>query len=359
MQHTLIAVFDNRADAQSALTELLSAGFDRTSVRLNDEGSGSAGVTTASTTSHTSSNEGVGASIKNFFGDLFGDDSSAPHGQKYSSALERGHHALTVTATDEDQVERAADIIERFNPIDIDEKTAEWGTGTASTPVSAAAPVQGNIAVATPERDAGTTAIPIVQEQLKVGKREVARGGVRVYSRIVETPVQENISLREEHVHVERRPVDQLLDANNTAAFKEQTIELRETGEEAVVQKTARVVEEVVIGKDVTQRQETVNDTVRHTEVQVEQLGAQGARDDAAYKTHWSTNYGSTGKAYEDYAPAYAYGNEMAGKYRGRDWNDVENNLRSDWDARNSTNGASTWEQFKGAVRQGWNSMTK
>jgi uncharacterized protein (TIGR02271 family) len=357
MQHTLIAVFDDRADAQSAMTELLSAGFDRASVRLNEEGSSSAGITAVDNTSHNSSGEGVGASIKNFFGDLFGDDSSAPHGQKYSSALERGHHALSVTATDEDQVERAADIIERFNPVDIDEKTAEWGTATASTPVPTTDTVQSNKAVAKPEHDTGATTIPIVQEQLKVGKREVARGGVRVYSRIVETPVQENISLREEHVHVERRPVDQLLDVNNTIAFKEQTIELRETGEEAVVQKTARVVEEVLIGKDVTQRQETVTDTVRHTEVEVEQLGAQAGLD-AAYKTHWSTNYGSTGKSYDDYAPAYAYGNEMAGKYRGRDWNDVESNLRSDWDSRNSSSGASTWEQFKGAVHHGWKSIT-
>jgi uncharacterized protein (TIGR02271 family) len=359
MQHTLIAVFDNRADAQSAMTELLSVGFDRASVRMNEEESSSAGITAGGSTSRTSSDEGVSASIKNFFDDLLGDDSSAAHEQKYSSALERGHHALTVTATDEDQVERAAEVIERFNPIDIDEKTAEWGTATASTPAPTTGTVESNKAVATPERSAGTTAIPIVQEQLKVGKREVARGGVRVYSRIVETPVQENIILREEHVHVERRPVDQLLDVNNTTAFKEQTIELRERGEEAVVQKTARVVEEVVIGKDVTERQETVSDTVRHTEVEVEQLGAEAERDNATYKTHWSTNYGSTGKSYDDYAPAYAYGNEMAGKYRGREWNDVENNLRSDWDSRNSTSGASTWEQFKGAVRHGWNSMTK
>jgi uncharacterized protein (TIGR02271 family) len=365
MQHTLIAVFDNRSDAQNAMTELLGAGFDRTQLRLNED-SGTEVNIASSGTSGGEADEGVGASIKHFFSGLFDDDNDTAHTKKYSTALARGHHALTVTATDENQVERAADIVERFGPIDIDEKAAEWeGASTSQTPVVgsdhayAAGNVQSNDTASSPQRDvSGGTAIPIVQEQLKVGKREVQRGGVRVYSRIVETPVQESVSLREEHVHVERRPVDQLLNADNTVAFKEQTIELRETGEEAVVQKTARVVEEVVVSKDVTERQESINDTVRHTEVEVEQLGAQAASDDTAYRSHWTSNYATSGKAYEDYAPAYSFGSDMANQYRGRQWNDVEGDVRSSWEARN-VGGASTWEQFKGAVRHGWDSITK
>jgi uncharacterized protein (TIGR02271 family) len=111
--------------------------------------------------------------------------------------------------------------------------------------------------------------IPIVEEQLRVGKRETERGRVRVRSYIVETPVNETVALREEHVHVERRPVDQPLSAGDDA-FRERTIEAVEHGEEAVVSKEARVREELVIRKDVEQRDEAISDTVRRTEVEVD-----------------------------------------------------------------------------------------
>src|SRR5206468_6479790 len=140
----------------------------------------------------------------------------------------------------------------------------------------------------------------------KIGKREVQRGGVRVFSRVIETPVNESVSLREEHVNVERRPVDQPISTTDATAFKEQSIELREKAEEAVVQKSARVVEEVVVGKEATQRQENITDTVRHTEVQVENLGGSDLNDDTYYRSHFTSNYGTTGGNYDDYAPAYS-----------------------------------------------------
>ena len=122
------------------------------------------------------------------------------------------------------------------------------------------------------------TAIPIVEERLVVGKREVDRGGVRVRSYVVETPVSEQVSLREENVDVQRRTVDRpLTDADD--AFRERTIEMTETGEEAVVGKQAVVTEEIGLKKDVGQRTEEVRDTVRHTEVEVERTD--GLRDPA------------------------------------------------------------------------------
>lgn len=117
----------------------------------------------------------------------------------------------------------------------------------------------------------GETAIPVVEEELQVGKREVERGGVRVESRVSERPVEEQVHLREEHVHVERRPVDRPVgDAENL--FREGTLEVSERAEEAVVAKEARVVEEVVVGKEVSERTETIRDTVRRTDVNVEEV---------------------------------------------------------------------------------------
>ena len=415
MQHTLIAVFDNRNDAQSAMTEMLGAGFSQNEIRLSDDNAGVSDMTESTTTSGAAG-EGIGAHITNFFKGIFGEDTPTVQ-QKYSTAIQHGHFVLTVAAQSEEEVERAADIVERFGPVDIDEKAAGWAGasdmpqsgmprtdamsnlsgaqtgaslqsqtgaglsqsnpgmqgGTAQTGSLQGGSVQdagisGSLS-GSQQRDTESTAIPVVQEQLRVGKREVQRGGVRVFSRIVETPVNESVNLREEHVSVERRPVDQPVSAANMEAFQEQTIELREAAEEAVVEKTARVVEEVVVGKQVTERQQDIHDTVRHTDVQVEQLGgatAANAADtanagmtgstasDAAWRTHWTTNYGNAGGAYEDYAPAYSYGNQMAGQYKGREWDDVEGDLRTDWDTRNGKSGASTWEKFKGAIRQGW-----
>jgi stress response protein YsnF len=92
---------------------------------------------------------------------------------------------------------------------------------------------------------------------------------VRIRSYVVETPVEERVTLREERVAVERRPVDRAV-GDAEQAFQERTIEAEERGEEAVVSKETRVKEEVVVRKEADQRTETVSDTVRSTEVDVE-----------------------------------------------------------------------------------------
>jgi hypothetical protein len=124
-----------------------------------------------------------------------------------------------------------------------------------------------------------------------------------------------------------------------------------------VVQKSARVVEEVTIGKQVSERQEQIQDTVRHTEVEVERLDATAADDESYYRNHYQSNFAAGGGAYDDYAPAYNYGSQMRSQYAGRQWDDVETDLHANWDSRNS-GGASTWEKMKAAVRHGWDRMT-
>ncbi|WP_426173932.1 DUF2382 domain-containing protein [Massilia sp. TWR1-2-2] len=369
MQHTLVAVFDNRTDAQSAMDELLASGFSRQEVRLSEGTTGTTATlgTTGTTTGSTASSDDSSftGSIKHFFSDLFGSDDDTPV-NKYSEAVTRGSHVLTVVTASEPEVERAADLIERFGPVDIDEKASQWsgatstgqpqysGAGAQQSALLSAQNAQGTQHGSQQRATGESAAIPIIQEELQVGKREVQRGGVRVFQRMVETPVSDTVSLREEHVHVERRPLDQPASSADLAAFQEKSIELRETAEEAVVQKSPRVVDEVVIGKEVTSREEQISDTVRHTEVDVQQLG--GQENDADYRNHFNSNYATAGGRYEDYAPAYGYGSTMASsQYRGRSWDEVEPNLRSDWETRNP---GSTWEKMKSAVRHGWERVT-
>jgi len=370
MAHTLAAVFDNRADADRARAELKTSGFDDTSVQLSDSASAS-GTSASSSTSTSDGGESIGSSIKHFFTHLFGDDDN----DVYTEAVSRGNAVLTVQADTEEQIERAADIVERYGPIDIDEHQNQWrATGWSGAQAQSAAQqnqqsaasvqsstqagsLQGGSQSQSSRQYAnqGQQTIPVVEEALQVGKRAVQRGGVRIFQRVVETPVRENVTLREEHVNVERHPVNQPVDPSRIDTFKESTVELREMAEEAVVQKTARVVEEVVVGKQVTERQDQVSDTVRRTEVEVEQLGS--ADDDTYFRGHWTSNYASQGGAYEDYEPAYRYGSAMRSStsYQGRSWDDAESTLRSNWESRYPQ---SAWEKFKAAIRHGWERVT-
>ena len=371
MQHTLVAVFDNRNDAQEALDDLVSSGFSRQEVRLSEGDPASDSASTAraagSTGSERSDDGSFTSGIKNFFADVFGGDRDED-ARLYSGAVSHGNYVLTLKTDSEPEVERAADIIERYGPIDIDEHSQQWaGQGASyqgSSTTQQSQPMSQQYAAGTLDTGArtdlqggqgaiqrgDTTAIPVIQEELKIGKRAVERGGVRIYQRVVETPVSESVGLREEHVNVERHAVDRPVTAADASAFQETTIEVRETAEEAVVQKTARVVEEVIVGKEVTQRNEQISDTVRRTEVDVQQLAP---ADDTYFRGHWTSNFANDGGTYDDYAPAYSYGSSMASSetYRGRPWNEVETNLRSDWESRYPH---STWERMKAAVRHGW-----
>jgi uncharacterized protein (TIGR02271 family) len=392
MSHTLAAVFDNRADAESARDELISAGIGGTSVHLNAEagnqGAGLGTTAAGSSASASSSTEGssVGDSIKHFFSNLFGDDDDDR--VVYGEAVSRGNIVLTVQTDTQEEIERAADVVERFGPVDIDEHRSGWEAGGwsaaqarssslssstlsasqqgASSQGSSLTGTQGSQNLSTSQgsqslsnvgslqrADTESQVLPVIQEELKVGKREVQRGGVRIYQRVVETPVNESVSLREEHVNVERRPVDRPIDPAQVGTFQESSFELRENAEEAVVQKTARVVEEVVVGKEVSQRTEQISDTVRSTEVDIEQLGS--TDDEDYYRSHWTSNFASAGGTYEDYAPAYRYGAAQRGSSSGRSWDDTEPTLRSSWESRYPE---STWEKVKAAVRHGWERIT-
>jgi stress response protein YsnF len=119
--------------------------------------------------------------------------------------------------------------------------------------------------------------VPLVEEELRVGTREVVRGGAKVRSRMEEVPVVQEIELMEEFARVERRPVSRLVDAEELergGLMRERVIEIAQVREEAVVHKEAFVHEEIVVSKTVEHRVEQIHETVRRTEVEVEELRA-------------------------------------------------------------------------------------
>ena len=123
-----------------------------------------------------------------------------------------------------------------------------------------------------------------VEENLQVGKLTVQKGGVRVHQRMVETPVEEQVTLRDERASIERKAVDRpATEADLQTAFKDRDIDIRETAEEAVVAKTAKVVEEIQVGKQATERVETVRETLRRTEIDVENTDSMATGKKQAY----------------------------------------------------------------------------
>jgi len=209
--------------------------------------------------------------------------------------------------------------------------------------------------------------LEVVEEQMEVGKREVEKGGVRVKRTVEEKPVEEKVNLREEHVRVERRPVDRPATAADANAFRETTVEVTERAEQPVVSKTARVIEEVIVGKEITNRTETVRDTVRRSDVEVDTLPgsnapvsgttrATGVARFEEFDNDFQTNYRSAPFAkeytYDQVRPVYRYGYDLASdpSFRGRDWSAIETDARSRWETRNP----GTWERFKDSVRHAW-----
>lgn len=119
--------------------------------------------------------------------------------------------------------------------------------------------------------------LPVAQEYLQVSKRTVDAGGVRIYRRIAEVPVQQQVALEDQQVSIERNPVNRAATETERIQSGEQTVELTETREDLIVYKAAHVIEEVIVGRAATERVERVQETVRRTEIEVERIAPETA----------------------------------------------------------------------------------
>ena len=201
--------------------------------------------------------------------------------------------------------------------------------------------------------------LPVVEEELQVGKKKVEKGAVRVKTTVTETPVEADVHLHEERVEVKRRPVNRAVTGADVAAFQEGTIELKESAEEVVVTKKSRVVEEVVVGKKGSDKTQTVKDTVRKTDVEVENVATAPVVTEGGFETfrptfekHHKSHYAKAGAAFAAYSPAYEFGHTLAGdsRYATGEWTTIEPQARKTWEAKHK----GTWEEFKDAIHHAW-----
>ncbi len=317
MTRLITAMFDSRTAADAAAEQLArELMLDRAAIRVHGDDRGD---TSSANRSDNDSEPGFWASLR----DLFVPDEERT---TYAEGMRRGAFLLSADIG-EDQIDHAMDMLEAHGAVDLDNREAEWRAsgwtgqsmsgestpretttlptspeigvaGTTREPIIArpggaggdfsnhpapgsmtdeqgriagAGPVQTDKPATRPSATGRDTeeVIPVVEERMQIGKRDVERGRVRVRSYVVETPVSEQVTLRSENVKVERRTVDRAATPGDDL-FRERTIEAVERGEEAVVAKETRVTGEVVLRKDTTERTETVQDTVRRTEIDVQ-----------------------------------------------------------------------------------------
>lgn len=247
---TVAALFDSHADAERARSRLAQIGIPADMIDITDQEA-------VPRTASPSEPEGLWEKIKSMV--MPETDRS-----EYEEGIRRGGSLLSAPVEDP-LTEDAIATLEECHPIDIDQRRTEWGKSGWSLQ-----PGSGTTAATSSSRDGiREEVIPVAEEQLRVGKREVSRGGMRVRSYVVEEPVQQNVRLRQEHVEIERRRASPMTSAQGDP-LEERTVEMRETAEEPVVQKDTRVKEEVVVRKRAEEREQPVKGTVRRTKVEME-----------------------------------------------------------------------------------------
>lgn len=278
MSRTITALYDSRTDAEAARSRLTATNIDADNVRIIDQNE-AGGFGSSSTGS--SSGHGFWASIK----DVFVPDEDR---HSYDEGLRRGG-VMLYASVDDDDVERAVTVLEETGSVDMDERENNWRsegwagyTPSADTSYGASSSSGATSGLSGNNDRSQEEHIQLAEEELRVGKREVNRGGARIRTYVTERPATEQVTLREEHVNVERRPIDGTTSSanlDNGALFQERTIEMTETAEEAVVDKRARVTEELVVSKTAEERTETISDTVRKTEVDIDETAGRDSSD--------------------------------------------------------------------------------
>lgn len=241
---TLICLYHSKDHAQIAMEKVLAAGVPEANITV-------VGLDGSSI-----------ASSRSTLAELNVPEKDIEH---LLEGISDGGAVLSVAALS-DHVEAVEEIFHKYAS-KIDETEVEDDMSASALPAAVEAD-----ALPVPFEADNASVIPIVEEEMEVGKRTVDAGGVRVFRKIVSIPVEESIQLREEHISVERQAVDRAVTDADLAAQGDRVIELTETAEEAVVGKSARVVEEIRVGKEVSEHTEHIEESVRRTEIAIEEV---------------------------------------------------------------------------------------
>lgn len=261
----IVTMFSTLAQAEGAKRNLIKAGFSdhNIDVLYGD---------------HLKS-EGHEARHPSIWQRLFGKTVDEEQAEVFEDALNSGGVVLTLRAS-EDELPRALSIIDAHDTVDMpgrnpaSNRDDEIYAGYATSQEPAVAGTDATLPVRTSLKgdESEEDVLRLAQERVEIGKRLVSEGTTRVRRYTVTDDVAEDVSLHEQHADIFRRSVGNIASPEDVD-WTDKTIEVAETHERPVINKTAEVKEELVVRKDQSDHVETVSDTVRRQEADIEHVG--------------------------------------------------------------------------------------
>jgi uncharacterized protein (TIGR02271 family) len=268
---TLVAAFDTKDHATAAVNALKAGGFHSDDISIVDSTRLAAG-------------KGVTAADPKRIGLwqwLFG-DINRYEANVYADTIKEGGTVVAVRVPP-DQVAQASGILDLHHPINVPDRAVTAGFAPvahvetavkeiASVPLAAAQAV----AVTPKLAEVHGDTLRLAEEQLQVGKKLVETGRTRVRRFTTERDVAQDVTLHEEHAEVLRKALSAQPAELTDVDWADSTLEVVETKEQALVSKTARLVEEVSLRRKGDDHVETIHEKLRRQQAEVEQVDATG-----------------------------------------------------------------------------------
>ena len=268
METILVGRFNDLAAAQWVRYEPIQRGISPEKIEITAEAAPDSGNPAGGAETEPS----LGERVNRFLDRLLGKGLDTVNRELYLDSVRTGRTLVSVI-TEAMQMDTVISIMNSKGALEIEGHLEQEATTAGPPPLG------------TPPTDFGKLTVPIIEEELEIGKKVVQRGGVRIHTRTVEKPVETKVNLRQEHVHIERRAVDRPVSQADLDTLEAGAITLTEQAEEAVIGKRKRVVEEVIVSKETESRTETLKDTLRRTDVEIEGLDTSPKkRTDAAHQ---------------------------------------------------------------------------
>jgi uncharacterized protein (TIGR02271 family) len=252
----IVTLFDTAEHAEAARRNLEAAGFPGSEISV--------------VSNKTLTAAGQTLREPGLWHRLFGRDIEQHEATVYGRTVESGGVVLTLRVPESD-IPKAMGILNAHKVVDVQDRAVQHGLlSSAAAAATPPPPPKAAAAAATVTAPVSKDQVlRLAEEQLDVGKRLVQEGTTRIRRFVTEKPVEAQVTLHEEHAQVVRRAVSDPKFVKDID-WADTTVEVTETAEEAVVSKSARIAEEVVISKEGTDHVETVRDTVRRQQVEVE-----------------------------------------------------------------------------------------
>jgi len=268
---TLVAVYDTPAHADAAVKALKAAGFAESDISVFDSARLKGGRSTMA----------AGVKEPGLWNRLFGTDVYQHEANIYGETIDDGGVVISVRVPPS-EVSHARAVLDIHLPVDVHDRAVTSGIAPVAhveavekkleeVPLAAMQKVAVSPRLAAAQPDV----LRLAEEQLEVGKQMVETGRTRVRRFVTERDVAQDISLHDEHAEVIRKAISDPKYVGEID-WADGTIEVVETAEHALANKTARIVEEVGLKKIGADHVETIRDKLRRQQVEIERIGPDG-----------------------------------------------------------------------------------